>query len=416
MLRTRTRLYGLLVGVSLLALVAAAGSATAHVTVAQPYIVGATVDMTGQDSSSYAPLGDALRVFFADLNAKGGIRGHKVELLIRDNKGDDARLAGDFKYFKERDANLVYYSAPPATLATYKRAADPTTPVVYGNSCYPPSTPPGPAKGFFCVGVSPVADAHAMVNAVIRHFGAARQVKLGDAPSDLPGSRFDALKVIDPYAQSRGATVVDTQVIPLSVTDPTAIAQKFMHEGVNAIISFGTSAHAAGLASALKKLGWKGYFMSESYTPGVMAAMARIKSPNWYTLDWFASPTENVPEMAALRGAAAKYHAAYPAADLRWGWSGGMLIQRALKECHWPCGQSDLRDNLNDIWVRDPAWNSFFGHSLWWTQETHTTTVKAWRVYRFNPKTNAIEVAADWFTGKDPGCAGADLATDKTLC
>src|SRR5689334_739097 len=145
MLRTRTRLLGFSLGASLLALVALAGSATAYRSAAQPYTVGMTIDSTGADGSSYAPLGEALRVFFANVNAKGGIDGHKVKLLIRDNKGDDARLASDFKYFDEHDVNLVYYAASPSTLATYRRAASPNTPVIYGNSCYPPSTPPDAA-------------------------------------------------------------------------------------------------------------------------------------------------------------------------------------------------------------------------------------------------------------------------------
>jgi ABC-type branched-subunit amino acid transport system substrate-binding protein len=416
MLRTRTLRSGLVVGASLLALVAVAGSATAHGTAEQPYTVGMTVDSTGPDGSNYAPLGEALRIFFADVNAKGGIRGHKVKLLIRDNKGDDVRLTSDFKYFDEHNVNLIYYSASASTLPTYKQAANPNTPVIYGNTCYPPSTPPSPARNLFCVGVSPVADARAMVNAVIRHFGSASAVKLGDAPSDLPGSRFDAFKVINPYAQSRGTTVVDTQVVPVSLTDMTPVAQKFMQEGVNAIISFSAPPTVTGLAEALKKLGWKGYFISVSYTPGTLAAMARIKSPTWYGLDWFALPSDKVPEMNELHAAAATYHATSPPADLRWGWSAGMMIRQALKECHWPCSQSHLSENLNDTWVRGPDWNRFYGHSLRWIPKNHTANVKAFRVYRFNPQTNKFEIATDWFDGGDPGCGNVDFATEQTLC
>src|SRR5262245_53491253 len=140
MLWTRTRLSGLAVGATLFALAVVAGSATAHGSAGQPYTVGMTVDFTGTGASNYAPLGEALRIFFADVNANGGVDGHKVKLLIRDNKGDDARLASDFKFFDHQNVNLIYYSASPSTLATYRHAANPETPVIYGNSCYPPST------------------------------------------------------------------------------------------------------------------------------------------------------------------------------------------------------------------------------------------------------------------------------------
>jgi hypothetical protein len=52
MLRTRARPYGLLLGASVLALVVAAGSATAYGGAAQPCTVGVTVDSTGADGSS----------------------------------------------------------------------------------------------------------------------------------------------------------------------------------------------------------------------------------------------------------------------------------------------------------------------------------------------------------------------------
>src|SRR5579862_1640196 len=150
MLRTRTRLQGTLAVLLLLALAFVGGSANAHTRANQPYTIGMTVDFTGIGGSNYAPLGEALRVFFADINAKGGINNHPVKLIIRDNKDDPARLSSDFRYFNEQNVNLIYYSAFSSTLGTYKSAANPNTPVIYGNSCYPPSTPPNPAKNFFC--------------------------------------------------------------------------------------------------------------------------------------------------------------------------------------------------------------------------------------------------------------------------
>jgi branched-chain amino acid transport system substrate-binding protein len=415
MLGTRFRLLG---PVLLLALLALGGvsSAQAHRTANQPYVIGMTVDFTGIGGSNYSQLGEAMRVYFADVDAKGGINGHPVKLLIRDNKDDAAQLSSDFKYFNEQNVNLIYYSAFSSTLATYKSAANPNTPVVYGNSCYPPATPPNPGKNFFCVGVSPIADSQAMVNALLSHFQKAGDIKLGDAPSDLPGTRFDAYKVINPYAQSKGIDVVDTQVIPFTVTDLTPIAQKFASEGVNAIVCFSAPSHVIALADALKKIGWKGYFTGVSYSPGIMTTMLKVKSPTWYTLDWFALPTTNTPAMNELRAAATKYHAKYPPTDLRWGWSGGMIIQRALEKCGWPCSQSQLSQVMNNLTVDDKDWLGFYGSPLKWTSTTHTSPTKAWQFYVYSPSKNAIVVDKSWFTGTDPGCGHVDFAKEKTLC
>src|SRR5262245_49111759 len=116
MLGTRIRLLGPVLLLALLALAGISGSAQANLKAAQPYVIGMTVDFTGIGGSNYAPLGEALRVFFADVNAKGGINDHPVKLLIRDNKDDAARLSSDFKYFNEQNVNLIYYSAFSSTL------------------------------------------------------------------------------------------------------------------------------------------------------------------------------------------------------------------------------------------------------------------------------------------------------------
>lgn len=417
MLGTRIRLLGPVLLLALLALAGISGSARANPkAAAEPYVIGMTVDFTGIGGSNYAPLGEALRVFFADLNAKGGIDNHPVKLLIRDNKDDPARLSSDFKYFNEQKVDLIYYSAFSSTLATYKQAANPDTPVVYGNSCYPPSTPPKPDKNFFCVGVSPIADSQAMVDAMVAHFKKPSDIKMGNAPSDLPGTRFDAYKVINPYAESKGVDVVDTQVIPFTVTDMTPIAQKFASQGVNAIVSFSAPAHVIGLADALKKIGWKGYFTGVSYSPGIMPTMTKIKSPTWYTLDWFALPTSDAPAMKQLNAAATKYNAKYAPADLRWGWSGGMIMQRALAKCGWPCDQAKLSTLMNHLVVDDSAWRGFYGSALRWTPRTHTSPTKAWQIYSYDPNKGAIVTDKTWFNGKDPGCGQVDFAKEKTLC
>ncbi|MFZ5899207.1 MAG: ABC transporter substrate-binding protein [Bacillota bacterium] len=52
----------------------------------EPYKIGAVVDISGGAASLGEPERDTLKMLVDDLNAKGGINGHPVELIILDNK------------------------------------------------------------------------------------------------------------------------------------------------------------------------------------------------------------------------------------------------------------------------------------------------------------------------------------------
>ncbi|MEW6726398.1 MAG: ABC transporter substrate-binding protein [Bacillota bacterium] len=52
----------------------------------EPYRIGAVVDISGGAASLGEPERDTLKMLVDDLNAKGGINGHPVELTILDNK------------------------------------------------------------------------------------------------------------------------------------------------------------------------------------------------------------------------------------------------------------------------------------------------------------------------------------------
>ena len=224
----------------------------------EPYVVGISSDFTGFGASNYAALAEAMRVYFEALNDAGGIDGHPVELIIRDHKSDPAIVASDMKFFDQEGTTAVYFNGFSSTIAAATSAASEGTPILYGNACYPPAPPPDVAPNFFCAGISPVGEGRALVDLLVAKRQDASGIKLGLLPSDLPGTRFAHGVVIGPYAESLGIEVVDTQIIPMSVTDLTAAARRFVDRGVNAVISYSAPSHVIGIAEALHRLGWMG--------------------------------------------------------------------------------------------------------------------------------------------------------------
>jgi len=66
-------------------------SATETKAAKAPLKIGAVIDITGPASSLGEPEKLTLEMLVADLNAKGGVNGRKIELIIYDNEGDEAK-------------------------------------------------------------------------------------------------------------------------------------------------------------------------------------------------------------------------------------------------------------------------------------------------------------------------------------
>ncbi|MGA8815705.1 MAG: ABC transporter substrate-binding protein, partial [Xanthobacteraceae bacterium] len=59
------------------------------------YAVGVTAAMTGPAAATQAPVIEMLRIYVDRLNAKGGINGHQVKLLIEDDQAEPSKAAAN---------------------------------------------------------------------------------------------------------------------------------------------------------------------------------------------------------------------------------------------------------------------------------------------------------------------------------
>ena len=369
----------------------------------EPYVVGISSDFTGFGASNYAALAEAMRVYFEALNDAGGIDGHPVELIIRDHKSDPAIVASDMKFFDQEGTTAVYFNGFSSTIAAATSAASEGTPILYGNACYPPAPPPDVAPNFFCAGISPVGEGRALVDLLVAKRQDASGIKLGLLPSDLPGTRFAHGVVIGPYAESLGIEVVDTQIIPMSVTDLTAAARRFVDRGVNAVISYSAPSHVIGIAEALHRLGWDGTMISVSYSPGNVESMERVQSPSWFAVDKYALHTDDYPIVRQMAAAADTYNAEFELPSLRWGWADAMVMHRMLQACGFPCERDQLLQAMNNLTIDDQDWLDFFGSPLVWSPDNHSSPEKAFRLYQLDEATGQLVVDQDWTLVAEPG-------------
>ena len=82
------------------------------------YNVGVTAAMTGPASATQAPVIEMLRIYFDRLNAKGGINGHKINLLIEDDQAEPSKAAANAtKLVRQENVVLLInssFSSPTA--------------------------------------------------------------------------------------------------------------------------------------------------------------------------------------------------------------------------------------------------------------------------------------------------------------
>lgn len=369
-----------------IALGLAAGSAHAQ---SGTYEVGYTADLTGGAASTYAPWAEGVRVYVEYLNSKGGVDGHKVNLTIRDNKSDAALVAQDARLFSnDPKYSMVFFSATSATVTPYLNAGGSNAPTIYGNVCYPPSTPPSPAPAFFCAFGTREMLHKAFVDEMPRV--AKKPIKLGLMAADLPGT-VQSTKIMGAHAEKQGAEIVLFQAVPLSMTDFTAIARKFIDASANVILNYNFTSQNVGLAQALVKLGYEGIYMTDASLPGAYVPLARLKSPNIVALDVYASPPEKLPVHAEIEGAAKQFGSRYPVSDLRVGWAMGLAMKTAFEKCGFPCSREKLLPIMSKLTVDSPEFQQLNGGVMQWTPDNHVGVTKGFKFDTYNIKTGQFE-------------------------
>lgn len=362
------------------------------------YKIGLGGDLSGPTSGTYKPLAEGVRIFVDHLNAEGGIGGHKIELVTRDSRADPNQVVADLAYFDSEGVLAVVFASPSGTIGAYaQQSAKLGIPTIYTNACYPPAAPPKPAAEFFCPGVNVLTESFAAVDLMFALFEGDGPKKIAFVTTDIPGARGAAEKIMKPYAEKKGAEVVDVAVMPVASSDATPIARSFMDAGVDGVISYTISKHMLAGADALAKLGWKGKYLLTTSLPGAITQMReQIKTPNIYGFDQFSLLTEGKPVHQAIEAAVKAYGYDFPAADARLGWRNGMVLAAALEACGWPCDRAGLLDVMQTLKVDSPDFIDLQGTPLTWSPTVHTSPEKGYRVYHYDEGKGDLATAIDW--------------------
>ncbi len=359
---------------------------------ADAYTVGISAGATGRGSSNYAPIAQSLNLYFNDVNARGGINGHPVKLIVRDNQNNPSRSASDAKKFAGNgDMLLVMNAALSSTyapmIATLKKAG---MPLMFAGGVCPRAVFPPADRLQFCTTAFAANNDSAWAMKLIKEL-ATGPVKLGLVAMSIPISR-NGIDHAEKVAKELGMQTVDKENVPPPTPNYAPFATKIKAAGANWGFSWAPWVTQVKTFEALRKQGWKGRYVSYGHINSE-TELARIKDSGFIVFGANAFFQDNLPIHKKIRSMAKKGKTSYPVTYLAEGWVAAMVLESVLKNVSWPPSKDKVIASMNNVNV---DLKGLRGGPMVWNKNNHFRTRMHYRVYHWDTKKGAVARIKDW--------------------
>ncbi len=377
------------VGALALAGIVTAGAADA----AETYRIGVTAAITGRAGDTYAPFYEGIKAYVHRVNERGGIQGHRIDLVVEDDRGEPQRVAAHAKKFTGSDNVILMINSTVS--ASYKpmmlEAEATKVPVLFaGGVCPRESLPPAQPHFFCATSFGAKIDSEFSVN-FMRQQTPGKKFKVGFAAQDIPISRGE-MEYAEQYARQAGLETVPVVVIPGATADFTPFASKLKEGGIDWGLSWALWHIQIGPFEALRRLGWDGRWMLIAHAQA-QDELTRLKDETLYAFTPNAMFVENLPIHAEIREASQKAGNKYPAHYMAEGYGSGMALEAALQRCGWPCDKEKLQRAMSNLTV---DMRGLRGGPIEWTEANHYRKVNLYKVYHWDKGQNRIVAVGDW--------------------
>jgi ABC-type branched-subunit amino acid transport system substrate-binding protein len=377
-----------------LSILAAALAATALAIPAKAqdaYVVGITAALTGPPASTYAPAMEALRIYIDRVNAKGGINGKKVNLVIADDSAEPSKAAANAKKLITQDnAVLMINASLSSTYApVIAEARNANVPLLFASGVCPKEVYPPANPGQFCTtAYAANYDSRGALSFVKET--AKEPVKIGFSAMAIPLSRGE-MEFAAKQAPELGMTALPIEVIPPPTADYTPFATKLKDAGANWVFSWAPWVTQVRTFEALRRLDWKGDYITWAHLEAE-GELKRIKDNKLYVIGANAMFEDNLPIQKEIAEAVKPAGGKYPPEQMAEGWIAGMVLEAALKGAGWPATPDKVQKSMSNLKV---DLQGLRGGPIEWTADNHFRTRQYYRVYRWDG--SKIAVVKDWF-------------------
>ncbi len=218
----------------------------------KPYVIGGIFSITGPQSYLGEPERNSMEMVAEAINAKGGINGHPLKLVIYDDEGDvtKARLDAEKLLQKDQAVAIVGPSLTPTSMTVLDITQKAKIPLI---SCAAASSITSPAQERAWVFKTAQTDQMAVsrIYQYCQKHGIAKVAILTISSGFGVAGKEQLLSQAPKY----GIEVVDQEVFGEKDTDMTPQLTKIKGTPAQAVICWGTGPAPALVAKNLKELG-----------------------------------------------------------------------------------------------------------------------------------------------------------------
>lgn len=304
MRRCVPRLLSLL-AVLVLAL-SACGSETASGGSGSTIKLGAWLPLSGPGAAAGEPQRVGGDVYFKMLNDQGGINGHKVEWITKDNAYDTQQTVQAARELIGQDkvVAIVNANGTAQTEATFPFVLQQSkVPILntYGGAenWYNP-----PRAGLFGIQTLYEDQAAALAQWAVED-GAKKILVIHSDPAAF----VNVAKQVEPVVKSENSSAsVELLPVKFQTTDYAPIVSQVRAKAPDAVITILTAPEAAAYLKEAKLQGFSA--PAYGYAPDAQTATLTLggdAAEGYHAVSWFKLPTDNSPELKEYRDAMAKY-------------------------------------------------------------------------------------------------------------
>ena len=358
----------------------------------EAWVIGVSAAMTGPAAATYAPVVESMKAYLEHLNAKGGIRGKPVKLVVLDDSAQPSRAAANAKRLLTEDKVVMLMNSSLSStyapmVAEAKRA---NVPLYFAGSVCPKETyPPADALQFCSTAFGANLDSQAALDFVKRT--ATEPVRIGFAAMAIPISRGE-IDYAEGLSKTLGMTPVEKQITPPPTPDYTPFATKLKDANPNWVYSWAPWVSEIRTFEALRRLGWNGAYIAWAHL-NAEDELARVKDGSLYVIGTNTFFSDSVPMHAEVRAVTSRANLQYPVTWLTEGFIAGLVIEAILDKTPWPATPQKVLASMNNLKV---DLKGLRGGPLEWTKDNHFRTKQFYRVWRWDTAANRVQRVQDW--------------------
>ena len=374
-------------------LIAAALAALPVAAAAQDaYVVGVSAAMTGPVAGTYAPVVNAMKAYLEHLNAKGGINGKPVRLVVLDDQAQPSRAAANAKQLVAQEKVLMLLNTSlSSTYAPMVAEAKSAGIALYfaGAVCPKDTFPPADPLQFCSTAFGANLDSQAALSFVKAQ--SREPVRIGFAAMAIPISRGE-IDYAEGLSKTLGMTPVEKQITPPPTPDYTPFATKLKDANPNWMYSWAPWVSQVRTFEAMRRLGWSGRYITWAHL-NAEEELTRVKDGGFYVIGTNAFLEDNLPVHAEMRAIAHRANLPHPVSYLTEGFVAGFVLETALRNTPWPPTPQKALAAMNSLKV---DLKGLRGGPLEWTNTNHFRTRQYYRVWRWDPAANRVARVQDW--------------------